>query len=80
MARATAFRKTFASARLQTLDTGAPVAMWTIARELGHKSLDMIEKVYDRLGTVRHRSDVVEYRVEVVTPALRPVGALMADA
>lgn len=73
--RVTAFRKTYASARLQTLDSGAPVAMWTVARELGHKSLDMISTVYGRLGTVRHRSEVVEYRVEAVAPALDAVGA-----
>lgn len=61
--RATALRKTSASARLQTLDNGAPVAPRTVQGELGHRSGDMIEAVYGRLGTVRHRSDVVEYRL-----------------
>ena len=31
---------------------------------MGHGSTDMIDRVYSHLGTVRHRSEVVEYRVE----------------
>jgi len=58
------FRKTYCSARLQTLDHGAPVAVFTVSRELGHSSTDMVNTVYGRLGTVRHRSDVPEYRAE----------------
>ena len=77
--RATAFRKTYASARLQTLDHGAPVAPRTVQGELGHRSGDMIEQVYGRLGTVRHRSEVVEYRAEAVMPERVPIGATMAD-
>jgi integrase len=57
-------RHTYTASRLQTLDRGAPVALYTVSRELGHSSTDMVEKVYSHLGTVRHRSDVVEYRVE----------------
>jgi hypothetical protein len=33
-------------------------------KELGHGSRDMLEEVYGRIGEVRHRSEVVEYRVE----------------
>ena len=58
------FRVTYATARLQTLDRGAPVSPWTVEKELGHGSREMLEEVYGRLGQVRHRSDVVEYRVE----------------
>jgi integrase len=58
------FRVTYATARLQTLDRGAPVSPWTVEKELGHGSREMLEEVYGRLGTVRHRSGVVEYRVE----------------
>jgi integrase len=54
-------RVTYCSARLQTLDRGAPVASWTVESEMGHSSGKMIKRVYGRLGTVRHRSDVVEY-------------------
>ena len=58
------FRVTYATARLQTLDRGVPVSPWTVEKELGHGSREMLEEVYGRLGQVRHRSEVVEYRVE----------------
>ncbi|MDQ3556203.1 MAG: site-specific integrase [Gemmatimonadota bacterium] len=62
--RTRVFRTTYATARLQTLDNGAPVAVWTVARELGHASTSMLERIYGKLGQVRHRKEVVEYRVE----------------
>ena len=58
------FRHTFAATRLQTLDRGTPVSLYTVSRELGHGSEDMVRRVYAHLGTVRHRSEVVEYRAE----------------
>lgn len=58
------FRHTYCAARLQTLDQGAPVSAFTVARELGHSSTEMVEEVYSHLGTVRHRSEAVEFRVE----------------
>jgi integrase len=57
------FRHTYCAARLQTLDAGAPVSIYTVARELGHQSDEMVRRVYAHLGATRHRSDVVEYRV-----------------
>jgi hypothetical protein len=36
----------------------------TVARELGHSSTDPVQEVYGHFGTVRHRSEEVEYRVE----------------
>ncbi len=57
------FRHTYCSARLQTLDRGVPIALYTVSRELGHSSTRMVERVYSHLGRVRHRSEVVEYRV-----------------
>jgi integrase len=62
--RTKAFRHTYCATRLQTLDQGAPVSTYTVARELGHKSEAMVRRVYSHLGTTRHRSEVVEYRVE----------------
>ena len=62
--RARMLRVTYATARLQTLDRGAPVARWTVEKELGHGSGHMLEAVYGRLGEMRHRSDVVEYRFD----------------
>ncbi len=58
------FRHTYCAARLQTLDGGAPVSAFTVARELGHGGEAMVRTVYGHLGQVRHRTDVVEYRVE----------------
>jgi integrase len=57
------FRHTYCAARLQTLDAGAPVSIYTVARELGHQSDEMVKRIYAHLGATRHRSDVVEYRV-----------------
>ncbi len=62
--RSKAFRHTYCAARLQTLDRGAPVSIYTVARELGHGSDEMVKRIYAHLGEVRHRSEVVEYRVE----------------
>jgi hypothetical protein len=58
------FRHTYCAARLQTLDRGAPVSTYTVARELGHESEAMVRRVYAHLGEIRHRSEVVEYRIE----------------
>jgi len=62
--RSKAFRHTYTAARLQTLDHGAPVSPFTVSRELGHGGRQMVERVYGHLGDVRHRSEVVEYKVE----------------
>jgi len=56
------FRHTYCSARLQTLDRGAPVSTDTVRRELGHGSASLVEKVYGHLGNVRARGEVVEYQ------------------
>jgi hypothetical protein len=55
---------TWTAARLQTLDHGAPVSVYTVSRKLGHGSEEMVRRVYAHLGTVRHRSEVVEFRIE----------------
>ena len=57
-------RHTFISTRIQTLDRGKPVAAFTVAREVGHSSTRMIEKVYGHPSDARHRANVVEYRVQ----------------
>jgi len=61
-----ALRPTYCAARLQTLDHGQPVALWTVKKELGHGSMQMIDRVYGRLGVIRHRSEVVEYRLNAL--------------
>ena len=62
--RSKIFRHTYCAARLQTLDRGAPVGEYTVARELGHGGTAMVRKVYGHLGQIRHRSEHVEYRME----------------
>ena len=58
------FRVTYASARIQTLDGGAPVSDWTVQQEMGHSSLKMLKEVYVRVGSIRQRREHVEYRWE----------------
>jgi integrase len=62
--RSKMFRHSYCATRLQTLDGGAPVAVYSVSRELGHSSTAMVERVYSHMGTIRHRSEQVEYRVE----------------
>lgn len=68
--RSRMFRHTYCAARLQTLDGGAPISPFTVSRELGHGSGAMVDQVYSHLGTIRHRSEVVEYRLEQHAKAL----------
>ena len=58
------FRHTYCATRLQTLDRGAPVSPWVVSREMGHRDVTLIDRVYGHLGDVRHRSETVEFRVE----------------
>jgi integrase len=62
--RSKAFRHTYCAARLQSLDNGAPVSIYTVGKELGHGGEALVKRVYGHLGTVRHRAEVIEYRVE----------------
>ncbi len=62
--RTKAFRHTYCAARLQTLDSGAPISVYTVAKELGHGGDSMVRRVYGHLGAIRHRSEHVEFRVE----------------
>ena len=58
------FRHTYCAARLQTLDRGAPVSPWAVAKEMGHGGRDLVDRVYGHLGEIRHRSEVMEYRAD----------------
>ncbi|MQA91868.1 MAG: tyrosine-type recombinase/integrase [Gemmatimonas sp.] len=62
--RSKMFRHTYCAARLQTLDNGAPISVYTVAKELGHGGDAMVRRVYGHLGAIRHRSEHVEFRVE----------------
>jgi hypothetical protein len=59
--RSKAFRHSYCAAKLQTRDRGACVRLYTVSRELGHGSEEMVRRVYAHLGDVRHRSEVVEF-------------------
>lgn len=67
-------------ARLQTLDNGAPVSIYTVGKELGHGGEALVKRVYGHLGTVRHRSEVMEYRIEQHKEELRPKLELLRSA
>jgi hypothetical protein len=56
---------------LQTLDQGAPVSLFTAAKELGHGGEAMVRRVYGHLGQVRHRAEEVEYRIEAFEDKLK---------
>lgn len=60
------FRHTYTAARIQTCDRGRPIALYTVARELGHRGLSMIS---DRYGHLHDRAEeggveVVEFRLD----------------
>jgi hypothetical protein len=40
------------------------VSIYTVARELGHQSDEMVKRIYAHLGATRHRSGEVEYWLE----------------
>jgi integrase len=60
--RLTKFRHTYASARLQTTDNGRQIALWTVAKELGHKTVARVEDTYGHPSHYRPRGEAVEYR------------------
>lgn len=68
--RSRALRHTYCAARLMSLDGGAPVSTFQVAREMGHGGDSLVRRIYGHLGDVRHRAEVVEYRVEQHANAL----------
>ena len=61
--RLTKFRHTYATARLQTTDNGKQISLWTVAKELGHKTVARIEDTYGHPSHFHARGEVVEYRL-----------------
>ncbi len=61
------FRHTYCTARLETLDRGAPVSMARVGKELGHDGDAMVKRVYRHLGEMRY-SKTLEYRVAQPKP------------
>ncbi len=64
------FRHTYCAARLQTLDRGAPVSIFTVGRELGHGGDALVKRVYGHLGAVRQRLEVMEYDAQRAAAAI----------
>ena len=65
------FRHTYATAMLQTVDDhGAPVAIFSVAALLGHKSISMLEETYAHIDREKNRKPNLEYRVEACTDLL----------
>lgn len=58
------FRHTYTATRIQTLDAGEPVSLYTVARELGHKGISRIEDTYGHLQARRSRLPEVRYQVD----------------
>ena len=54
-------RHSWCAARLQTLDWGRPIAIYTVAQEMGHTDTSMVERIYGHLGNFRCRSESVEW-------------------
>ena len=54
-------RHSYCAARLQTLDWGKPIAPFTVAREMGHRDLRMVLRIYGHLGRVRARGAQVSF-------------------
>ena len=57
-------RHTYTATQIQTLDRGAPVALYTVAREPGHKSQAMIEKRYGHMHDRTAGAEDVSFRIE----------------
>jgi integrase len=70
-----ALRHTYTAQRLQTLDHGQPISIWTVVCELGHRDVNMVQDTYGHLMNTRHRATVVEYREAKVLEHKRRVGA-----
>ena len=79
------FRHTYCSARLQTVqrilkpgrkpdDDDAfeyvEVSKFQVQKEMGHGGAQLVDRIYGHAQRNPHRSDVVEYRVEVHREAL----------
>ncbi len=65
------FRHTYTAARVQTLDHGAPVSVFTVAVELGHRDTGLIEQVYGHVMKAPHRAETVEYVEADIVPMMK---------
>lgn len=68
--RSKMFRHSFCAAALQLLDGDEPISVYTVSRWMGHGGSRLVERTYSHLGTIRHRSKVLEFRAEQHTAIL----------
>jgi len=61
---ATRRRHSYATARLQTTDNRKQISLWTVAKELGHKTVARVEDTNGHPSHYRPRGEVVEYRLK----------------
>lgn len=57
------FRHTYCATRIQTLEGGAPISLFHVATEMGHKGTDRIADTYGHLQKERKRREEVRYEV-----------------
>jgi len=62
--RSKMFRHTFCAAALQLLDGDEPISVYTVSRWMGHGGTALVNRTYSHLGSIRHRSKVLEFRAE----------------
>ena len=68
-------RHTYASARLYTLEGGAPVSVWDVACELGHRDTGLIERTYGHVLRDRDRRQARVAQVAYERPRVLQVHA-----
>lgn len=56
------------------------MSQFVVGKELGHGGDALVRRVYGHTGTVRHRAEVVEYRVEQHAAELAPRLRLLRTA
>ena len=56
--------------RIQTVDSGEPVAIYTVARELGHRDTKMVEQCHDKRQGGRSMCSVAVNRDSIVGQCL----------
>lgn len=68
-------RHTYTAHRLRTLEGGAPVSVWDVACELGHRDTAMIERVYGHVLRDRDRRGPRRAEVRYETATVLPLAA-----
>lgn len=65
------FRTSYITHRLASIDHGAPIEPYKVAREVGHNSLKMIMRVYGRVQRRRVRMEEFAFRSDAIGPRMR---------